>query len=306
MRAAAELADLEALYRQASRVTAQGSKSFCFATRFFPAPLARAAHSVYWFCRFTDDLVDECESLEQGRLDLDRWEDSLRRGLRTGWADHPVLRLFLHSTREFAIPSEYAFELIEGMRMDLNKVRYRNFDELQVFCHRVASVVGLMMCSVIGLNRGAEWDVTREHAIALGIAMQLTNILRDVGEDLRRDRIYLPSEEMHNFEYSEGDLRAQVRNDAFRKLMAFQVRRARDFYAKGAAGIGMLHPQGRFAVKVASDVYERILARIERSDYDVFEARAVVPRIEKYWLTACKLSLPIARHSMHKLAFWKA
>jgi phytoene synthase len=97
-----------------------------------------------------------------------------------------------------------------------------------------------------------------------------------------------------------------VRNDAFRDLMSFQVRRARDFYAKGTAGIPMLHQQGRFAVKVASDVYERILTRIERSDYDVFETRAVVPRIEKYWLTTRNLSLPIARYSMHKLAFWDA
>lgn len=303
MSAPVELADL---FRQAAQTTARGSKSFYFATRFFPPHLARAAHAVYAFCRYTDDLVDECSSVAQGRRDLDSWESMLHDALRNGSTDQPVLHIFLHTAREYAIPIEYAFELIEGMRMDLNGTRYRNFDELRVFCYRVASVVGLMMSHVIGLRRGVNFEIARRHAIDLGVAMQLTNILRDVGEDRARHRIYIPLEEMQQFEYSEADLRQGLRNGAFEALMSFQVERARSYYVSGNAGIRMLNPHGRFAVKVASDVYQHILSRIEASNFDVFESRAVVSPLQKYWLTVCNLALPIARHSASKLAFWNS
>ncbi|HEX4748347.1 MAG TPA: phytoene/squalene synthase family protein [Bryobacteraceae bacterium] len=304
MPATVELSDLDKLFREAAEQTARGSKSFYFATRFFPPELARAAHSVYWFCRYTDDLVDECSSLADGRRQLEAWERELEAAVDAKTAEHPVLRVFLYTARKYSIPLEYAFELIKGMRMDLHAVRYQNFDELQVFCYRVASVVGLMMCSLIGLTGAAKWEIARQHAIDLGIAMQLTNILRDVTEDLRRDRIYLPADEMAQFGYSEADLRAGRRNDAFRSLMRYQVARARTYYVAGNTGIGMLNSRGRFAVKVASDVYQHILGNIERSDFNVFERRAVVSPAQKYWLTMRCMAVPMARHSARKLAFW--
>ncbi len=297
--------ELEPLFKQAARETAKGSKSFYFATRFFPAELARAAHSVYWFCRFTDDLVDDCETVEQGRRDLENWENALRDGIRRSESEHPVLQLFLHTAREREIPLEYAFELIEGMRMDLNGTRYGNFEELRLFCYRAASVVGLMMCSVIGLTREGDRAQARKHATDLGIAMQLTNILRDIGEDLERGRVYLPTEEMERFGYSETALRQHSRNAAFANLMMYQVERARTYYADGNAGIRMLNPDGRFAVKVASDVYRQILVRIEESNFDVFEHRAVVSPAQKYWLTMRNMAFPIARYSASKAAFWR-
>jgi phytoene synthase len=192
------------------------------------------------------------------------------------------------------------------MRMDLNGTRYDRFEELRVFCYRVASVVGLMMCCVIGLRDESTWEAAYPHAIDLGIAMQLTNILRDIGEDLERGRMYLPREDMQRFCYSEVELRNRVRSDAFEELMRFQVKRAREYYARGNAGIRMLDAQGRFAVKVASDVYQQILSRIEASGFDVFERRAIVSPARKYWLTARNLALPAARQSAHRLAFWKA
>jgi phytoene synthase len=299
-------AQLATLYQQAAAATATGSKSFYFATRFFPADLARAAHAVYWFCRYTDDLVDECDTPEHGRRDLQVWTESLRSASqRGGCCDHPVLRLFVHTAAQYEIPLEYAFELIAGMQMDLDGTRYRNFEELRLFCYRVASVVGLMMCCVIGFEDTLDPVQPVPHAIDLGIAMQLTNILRDVGEDLERGRIYLPSDEMAQFGYTERDLRSHVRNEPFRHLMQFQVERARHYYAQGNAGIGMLKTRGRFAVKVASDVYREILARVEKSDFDVFEHRAVVPAAQKYWLTARHMALPAVRHSVHRLAFWR-
>ncbi|MEP6538248.1 MAG: phytoene/squalene synthase family protein [Bryobacteraceae bacterium] len=290
------VSSLSSLYSEAAIVTANGSKSFYFATRWFPPDLARAAHAVYWFCRYTDDLVDECCSVEQGREDLEQWAALLNAALAGEPPTHPVLRVFMDTARRYSIPDEYPLDLIEGMRMDLDGVRYASFADLRQFCYRVASVVGLMMAHVIGFREPA-----LPYAIDLGIAMQLTNILRDVGEDLERGRIYLPADEMERFGYSERDLRLRVRNDSFRALMQFQAGRARTYYAQAEPGIALLEARGRFAVKVASDVYRQILSRIEASDYDVFHHRAVVSPARKYWITARSMAVPIARHLL-----WRA
>jgi len=298
---------LHGLYKRASSATAAGSKSFYFATRFFPPHLASAAHAVYWFCRYTDDLVDECADQQQGRRDLDAWEAALRACINSGPANcqHPVLQVFLDTVRRYEIPLEYAFELIEGMRMDLDQTRYQNFEELRIFCYRVASVVGLMMCHVIGFKDPADRERALPYAIDLGIAMQLTNILRDVGEDLERGRIYLPLDEMERFGYSPADLNAQVRNEAFSQLLQFQAERAQSFYTRGNAGISLLHPDGRFAVEIASNVYHEILIRLQASEFDVFDHRTVVPTGRKYWITARSLAAPLARQSAGRLLFWR-
>jgi phytoene synthase len=281
------------LYRQAAEATARGSKSFYFATRFFPPDLASAAHAVYWFCRHTDDLVDECPSVEEGRRQLEAWAALLAQSS----TDHPVLAVFLDTVQRYQIPLEYPFELIEGMRMDLNQTRYETFDDLRLFCYRVASVVGLMMCWVIGFENPADRERALPYAIDLGIGMQLTNILRDIGEDLGRNRIYLPREDMRRFNYSEEDLRAHRRTPAFTELMRFQAARARSYYERGNAGIPLLHHRGRFAVKIASDVYREILNRVESSHFDVFEKRTVVPAARKYWLTLRSLPLHVTQIS---------
>lgn len=293
MRTPAELSAAEA--------TARGSKSFYFATRFFPPELARSAHAVYWFCRTTDDLVDEAASAADARRNLDAWETATRSALRGGEAMDPVLRLFSEAVRRHAIPRELPLELIEGVRMDLEPARYVNFEELRVYCYRVASVVGLMMMHAIGFRGEAS-----PRAIDLGIAMQLTNILRDVGEDLQRDRIYLPLEEMREFGYKPDELRLHTRNGAFEELMRFQIARARRYYAAAQPGIPLLDSRGRFAVEVAAKVYAGILRQIEDSGYDVFERRAVVPARRKYWITARAMALPILKNSMSRAAFWRS
>ena len=291
MRSSAELA-LAPLYTRAAEATAENSKSFYFATRFFPRELARSAHAVYWFCRHTDDLVDECASVEQGRRDLEAWAREVESAFRGGTTRHPVLLTFLDAKERHSIPSEYPLDLIEGMRMDLENTRYQDFAALRLFCYRVASVVGLMMSHVIGYKGNA-----LDYAIDLGIAMQLTNILRDIGEDLDRGRIYLPSDEMNRFGYADNDLRGRIRNEAFRGLMRFQVERARDFYTAADPGIPLLSANGRFAVRVASDVYRGILKQIERSDFNVFDRRAYVPAAQKYWIMARSMAIPMARRA---------
>jgi phytoene synthase len=293
--------ELTALYARAAEATAAGSKSFYFATRFFPPELARAAHAVYWFCRYTDDLVDEAPSAAEGRAAIDGWEAELRRALGGSPPAHPVLAVFLDTLARHSIPPEYPLDLVAGVRMDLGAVRYETFTELRVFCYRVASVVGLMMMHVIGYRGPAAG-----YASDLGIAMQLTNILRDVGEDLERDRIYLPRQEMLCAGYSEEKLRARVLDESFRRLMRFEAARARDYYERAWEGIELLDPRGRFAVKVAARTYREILARIEAARYDVFRRRAVVPRRRKWLLAARTLAVPAFRHSLGRLQIWKA
>mgnify|MGYP000001378572 CR=1 FL=1 len=267
--------------RQAAEATARGSKSFYFATRFFPPDLAASAHAVYWFCRTTDDIVDENPDVNSARAELEQWRDALK-DVFSGSGNGPaILQHFGTACRRHAIPAEYAFELIEGMRMDLENVRYRTFDELRVFCYRVASTVGLMMSHVIGYQGDA-----LKYAEELGIAMQLTNILRDIGEDLGRERIYLPGEEMEEFGYSIDELIRAERSAAFVKLMQFNVARARKFYVQAMPGIPMLKAEGRFAVEIAARVYQGILNEIEEMNYDVFARRAVVPAWRKYGITA--------------------
>lgn len=267
--------------RQAALATARGSKSFYFATRFFPPELAAAAHAVYWFCRTSDDIVDENPDLDSARAELEQWRQGLKDALGGSVTAPPILRHFAAACERHSIPAEYAFELLEGMRMDLEGVRYRNFAELRVFCYRVASTVGLMMSHVIGYEGDA-----LPYAEDLGIAMQLTNILRDVGEDLGRGRIYLPAEEIAQFGYSEAELRRGERTAEFVRLMEFQAARARDYYRRATPGIAMLRPEGRFAVEISARVYSGILNRIEEMDYDVFARRAVVPAWRKYGITA--------------------
>lgn len=282
-------ADLAELYGRAAQATEAGSKSFYFATRFFPADMARGAHAVYWFCRTTDDLVDECATREEGQRGLEAWSRAFEQAVTQGWTEDPVLRLFVAAMEKYQIPVEYPRELIEGMRMDLDGRRYETFDELKVFCYRVASVVGLMMCHVIGMERQDWWPKAKQHAIDLGIAMQLTNILRDIDEDYARGRIYLPRIEREGFGYTEEMLANREVNEEFRRLMQFQVERAGAYYKSAEPGIAMIHRRGRFAVQIASDVYSEILATIKFHNFDVFGKRIYVPKVMKYLITGRRM-----------------
>jgi phytoene synthase len=181
-------------------------------------------------------------------------------------------------------------DMIEGQRMDLYRSRYQTFDELYLYCYRVAGTVGLMSTAVMGVDTGqytSPWSrnkqpyIPTEEAIALGIASQLTNILRDVGEDARRGRIYIPLEDLTRFNYTEQDLFKGVVDERWRNLMRFQIQRTRQFYAKAETGISYLSADARLPVWAALIHYSRILKVIERNDYDVFNQRAYVPKLQK-------------------------
>jgi len=281
---------LDGLYAQAAEATRSGSRTFFLATRYFPPELARAAHAAYWFAGYTRGLGRLAATREQGTLDLERWEDQVHRGLRGQLVRNPVLEVFLDATEQHKIPHRFATDLIEGARMDLDRTRYRTFSELREYCYRVAGTMSLLMAHLIGYRGPAP-----EYMADLGLAMELTSILRTVGNALERGRIYLPLDEIEAFGYSEAELLEHTRNSAFRTLMGFQAERARSYYHKVAPGLDLLDRRGRFAVRVAYDLSVSTLSRIEASDFDVFQRRPNVPMMERYWITARSLAAPMTR-----------
>lgn len=191
---------------------------------------------------------------------------------KSGMLDAPSLAL-QDTVRRYAIPKEYFQDLLRGISWDLTKARYEDFAELEKYCYCVASVVGLMMCHVFGVTD----PLAKDHATMMGTAMQLTNILRDVGEDFRLGRIYIPREDLETFGYTEGDLAAQRVDRRFTELMIYQIARARGYYRKAAPGIESIPDDGsRLCVRLMSSTYSAILDRIEANSYDVFSNRASV------------------------------
>jgi len=281
---------LDGLYAQAAEATRSGSQTFFLATRYFPPELARAAHATYWFAGYTRGLGRQAATPDQGRRDLDRWENQVNRGLRGQLARNPVLEVFLDTTEQHKIPHRFATDLIEGARMDLDRTRYQSFAELREYCYRTSGTMSVLMAHLIGYRGPA-----LEYMADLGLAMELTSILRTVGNALERGRVYLPLDEIEAFGYSEAELLQHTRNSAFRTLMGFQAERARSYYYKVAPGLDLLDRRGRFAVRVAYDLSVSTLSRIEASDFDVFHRRPNLPVMERYWITARSLAVPMTR-----------
>ena len=269
-------------FEEARRYTRRHARSFYFASHVLPRWKREAAYAVYAFCRFADTVADEWQGPEQiAGLDLVRSE--LRR-VYGGTDDiDPGLTVFRETVLRYAIPEEYFLDLFRGMEMDLDEKRYETFGELREYCYCVASVVGLMMSRVFGVT-DPEAD---GHAKDLGTAMQLTNILRDIGEDLGRGRVYLPQEDLRRAGVTEEDLLQGRVTRNFRALMEMQIARARRYYESGRAGLRFLPDDGsRYCVRLMADIYSGILDRIEWQDYDVFSNRAAVPTWQKLKIAA--------------------
>lgn len=257
------------------------SKSFYLATQFMPRGKRDDVYAVYAFCRYTDNIVDAPRSRDRAMLktELDQWRTELTQAYASGESQHPVLNVFIPLLHRYAIPLQLAFELIDGVEMDLTVDRYERFAELQTFCYHVASVVGVMMTYVFGYRDARAFPF----AEALGIAMQLTNILRDVDEDWRlRGKVYLPLEELLAYGVSVEDIAARRMTPALRRLIAAQVRRAHSYFEYAEQGIPLLSRHGRAAVRAAARLYREILHEIERADYDVFARRPVVSTTRKF------------------------
>jgi phytoene synthase len=250
-------------------VIAKKSKtSFYYSFFFLPRTKRQALFSVYAFCRLIDDIVDEVGDPAEKAAQLQAWREEIRNCYR-GRPSHPLTREIDQILHRFPIPQKYFEELISGVEMDLEKTRYATFDELYQYCYRVASVVGLICIEIFGYTNRQ----TQHYAVNLGVALQLTNILRDVRTDAERGRIYLPQNELARFHYSEAELLQGVVNEAFQHLMRFQSLRAWDYFHKAWA---LLPPEDRPSVCVAEimgNVYAKLLRRIEERHYNVFAER---------------------------------
>jgi phytoene synthase len=257
---------LEQAYAHTGAMTARHSRSFFLASQLLPAPKRRAARALYAFCRTTDDLVDNPGS-NAGEELCEWWNRSLSTAPATR---NPVAVAWADTRHRYQIPLKYAEQLIEGVALDLNTSRYGTFEELSNYCYGVASTVGLMSMHIIGYTT----DEAIRYAVKLGVALQLTNILRDVAEDWARGRLYLPQDELDSFGVTEADIAAGRLSDNWRALMKFQIERARRLYREAWPGIALLAPEGRLAIAAAADFYRAILADIEAHDYDVFSRRA--------------------------------
>ncbi len=283
------LASVENSYQLCRQITAKYSTTFYFASLLTSQVRRRAIWAIYTWCRRTDELVDGPGAAITTPATLELWEAQLESIFAGCPVEDPDVAL-VDTLRRFPLEIQPFRDMIAGQRMDLYRSRYETFEELNLYCYRVAGTVGLMSKALMGVdtsNNTAPWNQEREpyipteEAIALGIAKQLTNILRDVGEDARRGRIYIPLEDLARFNYTEQDLFKGVVDDRWRELMRFQIQRTRQFYAKAEKGISYLSADGRWPVWVARLSYSQILERIERNHYDVFRQRAYVPSRQK-------------------------
>lgn len=261
---------LDRAYKQCDAITYEHSRTFYMASSLLPTEKRRGARALYAFCRITDDIVDDPHSdLTLRQANLDAWrkdimcdcppEESL---VCLAWAD---------TRAKFNIPNGVATQLIDGCERDIAQTRYQTFGDLAEYSYGVASTVGLMAMYIVGF---ADKEEALPYALRLGVALQLTNILRDVAEDWRNGRVYLPQDELAEYDLSEADIDRGVVTENWRAFMRFQIERTRKLYTESLPGIAILDSDGRFAIAAAAELYRAILSDIEAHDYDVFSRRA--------------------------------
>jgi phytoene synthase len=277
-------------YKLCQHLTAKYAKTFYLGTLLMSPAKRQSIWAIYAWCRRTDELVDGPTAARTTPETLDLWEKQLESVFAGQPLDNYDVAL-VDTLQNFDLDIQPFRDMIAGQRMDLYRSRYQTFEELYLYCYRVAGTVGLMSTTIMGVDKSiytAPWYQYKQpyipttEAIALGIANQLTNILRDVGEDARRGRIYIPLEDLARFNYTEQDFFQGIVDDRWRSLMRFQIDRARQFYTQADKGITYLEQDARWPVWSASMLYGQILDVIERNDYDVFSQRAYVPQWQKF------------------------
>lgn len=288
--------ELSLAYEYCEAITSIHSRSFFMASRFLPEVKRRSIRALYAFCRRTDDLVDKAIETRRNakilRASLEAWKT---RSLTpaSDFSD-PIISAWTDARRRFGIPQRYAEQLFQGIARDIEFKRFETFADLSMYCYGVASTVGLMAMHVVGFS-GVE---AIPYAIKLGVALQLTNILRDVGEDWRAGRLYLPLDEIVCFGVKLEDVAMGRVNERWRGFMRFQIKRNRRLYEEALPGIALLHSDGHFAISTAAELYRAILVEIEANDYDVFSRRAHVgilgklKRLPSIWWRSKNLASP--------------
>lgn len=260
------------------KAAASGS-SFYYSFLFLPPERRQAITALYAFCREVDDVVDECPDVQLAATKLTEWRKELDH-LYAGQPQHPVTHALQAVLPRFDIPKELLLEIIDGMEMDLHQSRYADFKSLSLYCYRVASVVGLLAAEIFGY----EDRRTLKYAHDLGMAFQLTNIIRDIGEDAQRGRIYLPQDELSRFGVTEADLQSARSSTNFLQLMSFQIERAEAYYAEAIRQLPVVDRKSQRAGLIMAAIYRATLDEVKRDPSKVLTQRLSLSPLRKLWL----------------------
>ena len=265
------------MIEEAKDIAKKSRSSFYYAFNLLPAEKRDAMNTVYAFCRKTDDIVDEGNESDELKYEkLHKWRIEIEKSI-DGHSDYQLLNKLGKTISQFNIPLEPFFELVRGMEMDLQRKRYLTFEDLRLYCYRVASTVGLMCIEIFGYKHQS----TKEFAVNLGIALQLTNILRDIKNDAKNGRIYLPQEELVRFRYSEEEIIKNKYNSNFASLMKFEADRAKSYFDKATECLNLDDKASMFAARAMQHIYYKILNKIIDADYDIYSRNIKVAKIEK-------------------------
>ena len=258
---------------------ASSGSSFYYSFMFLPPERRQAITALYAFCREVDDVVDECHDLQVAQTKLDWWRNEVRQ-VYGGQPQHPVGQALKDVIQRFPLPMEQLLEIIDGMQMDLTQTRYLDWKALNLYCYRVASVVGLLSAEIFGYTNRQ----TLKYAHDLGLAFQLTNIIRDVGEDARRGRIYLPIDELQRFNVPARQILDARHSDNFRDLMAFQAARARQLYDQAFAQLPAEDRKAQRPGLIMAAIYRTLLDEIEADGFLVLDRRTSLTPLRKIWI----------------------
>jgi phytoene synthase len=273
-------AALRSSYARCRAINAEHGKTFFLATLLLPPAKRPYVHALYGFARHVDDIVDDMSpTLRTGQRAerLLEWSTDFLADLEWGATSDPVSRAVIDTVQRWKIPTSYFADFLESMRMDLTVSSYATYDDLARYMWGSAAVIGLEMLPILGrAEEATRWDVLEPHAIDLGTAFQLTNFVRDIAEDLRRGRVYLPEESLRQFGVDRDRLARGRVDESIRNLLAWEIERARRLYARAARGVELVHPTSRDCLRTALNLYSGILDEIERADYDVFSRRVTV------------------------------
>lgn len=271
---------IESAAAYCKKLTTRSRSNFYYAFLFLPRQRREALEAVYAYCRLVDDVVDEDAPAAEKLEGIAHWRRELDAVYGDAAPSHPVTARLRAAVERFAIRRQDMEAIIDGCAMDIEKTRYETWDELRLYCYRVASAVGLMCIEIFGYTP-SQAEAVRRYAIDLGIALQLTNILRDVAEDAQRGRVYLPTEELRAFGVSDEELVSGSRSPAFVRMMQFQASRARSHYLRARAAIGSYERSKLVIAEIMGDIYYALLEEIEARQFDVFGDKTTVRRRDK-------------------------
>jgi len=263
-------------YERCRELNASHGKTYYLATLLLPPQKRPYVHALYGFARYADEIVDDLSSTltEEEKADLLRtWGEAFLSDVRRGWSDDPVCMAVVDTVRRWDIPLAHFEAFLHSMAMDLSVTEYQTYDDLYEYVYGSAAVIGLQMVPILEPTSPEAYP----RATDLGVAFQLANFIRDVGEDLERGRVYLPLDDLARFGVTRADLEARTMTQAIRQALAFQVERVRELEERSRPGIDMLDPSSRDCIEAARVLYCGIVDEVERNDYDVFSHRATVP-----------------------------